>query len=66
MVPVTLTVAASSGATTLTLAPGVLIFGAQAMGVSSSAQQLQLNNIGAAALSISAVALTGSNAHDFC
>jgi hypothetical protein len=64
-VALTLVVATSSGATTLTVAPVTLTFTPQALGSTSSPQAVQLSNIGSAALTISSVSITGTNASDF-
>ena len=62
---ITLTVAASAGATTVTVAPTALTFGQEPIGTASAAQSLQLTNSGSAALTISGVAIAGPNAGDF-
>jgi hypothetical protein len=62
---VTLVVAISSGATTLTLAPGTLTFASQAIGSTSPAQIVALSNIGSAFLTISNISIAGTNAADF-
>ena len=51
--------------TTLTLNPTSLTFSAQNVSSTSSAQTIQLTNTGTVALSISSVAVTGTNANDF-
>lgn len=64
-VAVTLTLAISSGATTITLAPRTVVFASQAMGVTSSAQVVELSNTGAAPLTISGISTIGANIGDF-
>jgi hypothetical protein len=64
-VVVTLAVATSAGATTANLAPNSLAFAQQAISASSSPQTVQLTNTGGAALAISSVSISGTNAGDF-
>jgi hypothetical protein len=52
-------------ATLVSLSPTSLAFGNQSLGTTSAAQALTLSNTGNAALSITSLALTGSNASDF-
>jgi YetA-like protein len=47
------------------LSPSVLSFGNETMGVPSSPQNLTLQNTGATALTISSIAITGTNSGDF-
>jgi hypothetical protein len=47
------------------VAPSNLTFGSQTVGVVSEAQSVTLNNTGDAALSLTSVAVTGTNASDF-
>jgi hypothetical protein len=61
----TLAVASSAGATRASLAPNSLTFAQQATGTTSSPQAVQLTNTGTAALSISGISITGTNAGDF-
>jgi hypothetical protein len=49
----------------VSLSPTSLAFGNQSVGATSAAQTLTLRNAGNAALSITSLALTGSNASDF-
>jgi hypothetical protein len=62
---ITLTVATSAGATTVSLGPASLTFAQQAAGTTSAAQTATLANTGTAALTISGISFTGSNAGDF-
>ena len=59
----TLTIAAS--AAVASLSPSGLTFASQAVGVTSTAQTVTLKNTGNAALSITGLALAGTNAGDF-
>ena len=52
-------------APTVTLSPTSLSFGNQNVGTTSAAQTITLTNTGTAALTISSVGLTGTNAADF-
>ncbi len=61
---VTVTVTASSGPA-VTLAPTSLNFGTVATGVTSPAEAVTLKNSGNASLTITAIALTGTNSGDF-
>src|ERR1700688_2026906 len=61
---VTVTVTASSGPT-VTLTPTSLNFGTVATGVTSPAKTVTLKNSGNASLTITAIALTGTNSGDF-
>ena len=47
------------------LSPSSLTFASQAVGATSAAQTITLNNTGNAALSITSIALTGTNPSDF-
>jgi hypothetical protein len=62
---VSLTGTGTSTAPVATLSPASLTFASQALGTTSAAQSLTLNNTGNAALSISSLALTGTNPGDF-
>jgi hypothetical protein len=57
--------AAAAVAAVASLSPTSLAFGNQPVGTPSTAQSLTLSNTGSAALSITSVALTGTNASDF-
>jgi two-component sensor histidine kinase len=57
--------AAAAAAAVVSLSPTSLAFGSQPVGTPSTAQTLTLSNTGNAALSITSLALTGSNASDF-
>ena len=57
--------AAAAAAAVVSLSPTSLAFGSQPVGTPSTAQTLTLSNTGNAALSITSVALTGTNASDF-
>jgi len=50
---------------TLTLTPGSLSFGSEAIGVSTGVQAVTLRNTGTLAVSISSIALTGTDASSF-
>ena len=52
-------------ATTITLSPTSLNFGDQAVNTASPAKTVTLKNTGTASLTITAIAITGSNAGDF-
>jgi FG-GAP-like repeat/Abnormal spindle-like microcephaly-assoc'd, ASPM-SPD-2-Hydin/FG-GAP repeat len=60
---------AGTGATTtapaVTLAPASLTFASQAAGTTSAAQSVTLTNSGSAALTITGITLSGTNADDF-
>jgi FG-GAP-like repeat/Abnormal spindle-like microcephaly-assoc'd, ASPM-SPD-2-Hydin len=62
---ITLTIATSTGATTVSLSPASLTFAQQATGTTSAAQTATLTNTGTAALTISGISLAGTNATDF-
>ncbi len=47
------------------LSPAILTYGQQNLGSTSAAQTVTLSNIGSAALSVSGIALSGTNAGDF-
>ncbi|PYU92591.1 MAG: hypothetical protein DMG25_11805, partial [Acidobacteria bacterium] len=57
--------AGSSGSATAGLAPASLTFANQNVGTTSAAQAITLSNTGSAALSISSIAVTGTNSGDF-
>jgi len=59
------TVPLSGVGTTAKVAPASLSFGAVATGVTSAAKTVTLTNIGTTALTITAMAITGTNAGDF-
>src|SRR6266566_455372 len=65
--PQTITLSGSSGTGTpaASLSPASLSFGNQTVGASSAAQSITLSNAGTAALSISGIAITGTNSGDF-
>src|SRR5207237_5895823 len=54
-----------TGTPAASLSPASLSFGNQTVGASSAAQSITLSNTGAAALSISGIAITGTNSGDF-
>lgn len=64
-VPVSLTIATSTGATRVALAPGTLTFAPQPLGATSSPQIVELSNIGPALLTISSISIAGTNSGDF-
>jgi FG-GAP-like repeat/Abnormal spindle-like microcephaly-assoc'd, ASPM-SPD-2-Hydin len=51
--------------TLITISPASLNFGAQALGTGSAVQNVHLTNIGTSTLTISSMAVTGTNATDF-
>ena len=55
----------SSSTPAASLSPASLSFGNQTVGASSAAQSITLSNTGTAALSISGIAITGTNSGDF-
>ena len=55
----------TSGGATATLTPATLSFGTVATGVTSAAKVLTLKNKGTTALTITTIAITGTNAGDF-
>jgi hypothetical protein len=57
--------AATGTAAVVSLSPTSLAFGNQSVGTTSTAQTVTLSNTGNAALSITSLALTGTNASDF-
>src|SRR3989441_5993858 len=65
--PQTITLSGSSGTGTpaASLSPASLSFGNQTVGASSAAKSITLSNTGAASLSISGIAVTGTNSGDF-
>ena len=60
-----LALAINAGSPVVGLAPSSLTFASQAVGVTSAAQAVTLNNTGNAALTLTSIALTGSNPGDF-
>jgi FG-GAP-like repeat/Abnormal spindle-like microcephaly-assoc'd, ASPM-SPD-2-Hydin/Divergent InlB B-repeat domain len=58
-------VALSGVGTTAKLSPTTLNFGTVAIGVTSAAKSVTLTNVGTTALTITAIAITGTNAGDF-
>jgi hypothetical protein len=63
--PQTVSLSGTGTATVDGLSPTSLAFGNQSVGTTSTAQTVTLSNTGNAALSITSLALTGSNASDF-
>jgi hypothetical protein len=63
--PQTVSLSGTGTAALVSLSPTSLAFGNQPVGTTSAAQSLTLSNTGNAALSITSLALTGSNASDF-
>jgi hypothetical protein len=63
--PQTVSLSGTGTAALVSLSPTSLAFGNQSVGTTSAAQTLTLSNTGNAALSITSLALTGSNASDF-
>jgi hypothetical protein len=63
--PQTVSLAGTGTAAVASLSPSSLTFASQAVGATSAAQTITLNNTGNSALSISSLALTGTNASDF-
>ena len=63
--PQTVSVTGTGTAAVASLSPTSLTFASQAVGATSAAQTITLNNTGNAALSITSLALTGTNASDF-
>jgi len=59
------TVPLSGLGTTAKLSPTSLSFGTVAIGVTSAAKTVTLTNVGAASLTITAIAITGTNSADF-
>ena len=57
--------ATSSSSPSITIYPASLTFSSQAVGATSAAQAITLNNTGTTALSIASLALTGTNASNF-
>ena len=55
----------SGSGTTVSLTPTSLNFGAVAVGVNSAVQRVTLKNTGTAALTISSIAITGTNSTEF-
>jgi len=60
-----LTVANAAAVTTATLSPQTLTFAAQASGTTSSPQIVNLTNTGGAAMTLSGISVSGTNAGDF-
>jgi len=63
--PQSVSLSGTGTASVVSLSPTSLAFGNQPVGTPSTAQSLTLSNTGSAALSITSVALTGTNAGDF-
>ena len=63
--PQTVSLSGTGTAAAVSLSPSSLAFGNQSVGTTSTAQTLTLSNTGSAALNISSLVLTGSNASDF-
>ena len=63
--PQSVSLSGTGTAAAVSLSPTSLAFGNQSLGVTSAAQTLTLGNTGTAALSITSLALTGTNASDF-
>jgi len=62
---VSLSGTAVATAPAVSLSPSSLAFASQAVGATSAAQSVTLNNTGNAALSVTSLAITGANASDF-
>jgi hypothetical protein len=63
--PQTVSLTGTGTAPVVSLSPSSLTFGSQALGTTSAAQTITLSNPGNLALSISSLAITGTNASDF-
>jgi phosphatidylethanolamine-binding protein (PEBP) family uncharacterized protein len=63
--PQTVSLSGTGTAAVASLSPSSLTFASQAVGATSAAQTITLNNTGNSALSISSLALTGTNPNDF-
>ena len=63
--PQTVSLSGTGTAAVVSLSPTSLVFGSQAVGKTSTAHTVNLSNTGNAALSITTLALTGTNASDF-
>jgi hypothetical protein len=63
--PQTVSLSGTGTALVVSLSPTSLAFGNQSVGMTSTAQTVTLSNTGTAALSITSLALTGTNASDF-
>ena len=63
--PQTVSLTGTGTAPVASLSPSSLTFASQAVGTTSAAQTVTLNNTGNAALTITSIALTGTNASDF-
>jgi hypothetical protein len=63
--PQAVSLSGTGTAPVVSLSPTSLAFGSQPVGTTSTAQTLTLSNTGSAALSITSLALTGTNANDF-
>ena len=63
--PQTVSLAGTGGGASLSLTATSLTFGAQTLGTTSAAQPVTLSNTGTAAMSITSVAVSGTNAGDF-
>src|SRR5208282_3531566 len=63
--PQTVSLSGTGTAAVASLSPSSLSFASQAVGATSAAQTITLNNTGNAALTLTSVALTGTNPSDF-
>ena len=63
--PQSVSLTGTGTAAVASLSPTSLTFASQAVGATSAAQTITLNNTGNAALSVTSIALTGTNASDF-
>jgi hypothetical protein len=63
--PQTVSLSGTGTTALVSLSPTSLAFGNQSVGTTSGAQTVTLSNTGSAALSITSLALTGTNASDF-
>jgi hypothetical protein len=63
--PQTVSLSGTGTAAVVSLSPTSLAFGSQPVGTPSTAQTLTLSNTGSTALSITSLAMTGTNASDF-
>jgi hypothetical protein len=63
--PQTVSLSGTGTASAVSLSASSLTFGSQSVGTTSTAQTVTLSNTGSAALSISSVAIAGTNAGDF-
>jgi hypothetical protein len=63
--PQSISLSGTGAAATVSLSPTSLTFASQSVGTTSAAQSVTLSNTGNAALNITSLAITGSNAGDF-